>query len=79
MDPAKVSQTDVIKKALKILKDNHSVFIATTGGEFSPWILGAYYAEKELDILYSLFGNAQELAEAKLQFDADEPDTRSKF
>ncbi len=50
MDPSKVSQTDVIKKALKILKDNHSVFIATTGGEFSPWILGAYYAEKELDM-----------------------------
>lgn len=50
MNPSKVSQTDVIKKALKIIKDNHSIFIATTGGEFSPWILGAYYAEKELDL-----------------------------
>lgn len=50
MNPSKVSQTDVIKKALKILKDNHSVFIATSGGEFSPWILGAYYAEKDLDM-----------------------------
>ncbi|CAN5535095.1 hypothetical protein BH10BAC5_BH10BAC5_05400 [soil metagenome] len=50
MEQTTTSQEDVKKKALKILKDNHSVFIATTGGEFSPWILGAYYAEKDLDL-----------------------------
>lgn len=37
-------------KILSILGENQAIHIATTGGEYSPWVLGAYFAYDELDI-----------------------------
>ncbi len=47
---ATVQQDEVKEKALEILKSNDAIMIATTGGEYSPWILGAYYASNGLEI-----------------------------
>ena len=44
------AQTEVKEKILEILKDNDAIMIASTGGEYSPWILGAYFASKDIDI-----------------------------
>lgn len=38
----------VKEKVLEIFKSNEAVIIASTGGEYSPWILGAYYASDDL-------------------------------
>lgn len=44
------AQTEVKDKILEILKNNDAIMIASTGGEYSPWILGAYFASKDIDI-----------------------------
>jgi len=43
-------QTEVKDKILEILKGNDAIMVSTTGGEYSPWILGAYFASKDIDI-----------------------------
>jgi len=45
------------------MSSNNAIMLATTGGEFSPWILGAYFANDDTDIYLLLeqggksFGN----------------------
>lgn len=57
------SQREVKQKILDVLKSYDAIMIATTGGEFSPWILGAYFASDDLKIYVLLethgksFGN----------------------
>jgi nitroimidazol reductase NimA-like FMN-containing flavoprotein (pyridoxamine 5'-phosphate oxidase superfamily) len=41
---------EVKQKALEILNNHNAINIATTGGEYSPWILGAYFGNDGLDI-----------------------------
>lgn len=38
------------EKILEIFKANDAISIASTGGEYSPWILGAYFATDGLTI-----------------------------
>jgi nitroimidazol reductase NimA-like FMN-containing flavoprotein (pyridoxamine 5'-phosphate oxidase superfamily) len=38
------------EKILEIFKANDAISIASTGGEYSPWILGAYFASEGLTI-----------------------------
>ena len=38
------------EKILGIFKANDAISIASTGGEYSPWILGAYFASDDLTI-----------------------------
>lgn len=58
-------QPEVKKKVLEILKSYDAIMVATTGGEFSPWILGAYFGHDDLKIYLLLethgksFGNIQ--------------------
>jgi len=49
MEP-QTSQEVIKEKILGIFKDNTAISIASTGGEYSPWILGAYFASDGLDI-----------------------------
>ncbi len=57
------SQSEVKEKILEILKSNDAIMVATKGGEYSPWILGAYFTSKDLSIYLFLethgksFGN----------------------
>jgi len=57
------AQHDVREKILEVLKSYDAIMIATSGGEFSPWILGAYFVSEELKIYVLLethgksFGN----------------------
>ncbi len=44
------AQVEVKDKILEILKNNDAIMIASTGGEYSPWILGAYFASRDIDI-----------------------------
>lgn len=41
---------DVREKVLEIFNSNDAVTIATTGGDYSPWILGAYFASADLSL-----------------------------
>ena len=41
---------DLEAKILEIMSSNNAVMLATTGTEYSPWILGAYYVNDGLDI-----------------------------
>ena len=43
-------ESEVREKILKVLKSNDAIMLATTGGEYSPWILGAYFASDDLKI-----------------------------
>jgi uncharacterized protein YhbP (UPF0306 family) len=48
------SEIEVKKAVLDILKNHNSLTLATTGGEFSPWILSVYFASEGLDIYFFL-------------------------
>lgn len=43
-------QNEVKQKILEIFKSNDAVTIASTGGENSPWIIGAYFASRDLKL-----------------------------
>ncbi|PIO47281.1 MAG: hypothetical protein CMR00_11170 [[Chlorobium] sp. 445] len=48
------SHTEIKAVILDILRTNNAISIATTGGEYSPWILGAYFASDDLSIYLML-------------------------
>ncbi len=58
-------QTEVKDKILEILKGNDAIMVATTGGEYSPWILGAYFASKDIDIYLLLETHGKTMANLK--------------
>lgn len=41
---------EVEAKVKEILESNNAIMLATTGADYSPWILGAYFVSKGLDI-----------------------------
>lgn len=41
---------EVESKIYEIFEGNNAIMLATTGTDYSPWILGAYYVTKGLDI-----------------------------
>lgn len=49
-----VSHTEVKDVILDILRQNNAITVATTGGEYSPWVLGAYFASDDLTIYLML-------------------------
>ena len=52
---AEATTTEEIKeRILKVFSYNNAIMIATTGGEYSPWILGAYFVNDGLDIYHVL-------------------------
>ena len=55
-------QTEVKDKILEILKGNDAIMVSTTGGEYSPWILGAYFASKDIDIYLLLETHGKTMA-----------------
>lgn len=56
-----------IKSAiLSILSENNAINLATTGGEYSPWILGAYFASDDLTIYLMLEKSGKTLANLKV-------------
>jgi uncharacterized pyridoxamine 5'-phosphate oxidase family protein len=63
MSEAIKQQAEVKEKILEILKSYDAIMVATTGGEYSPWILGAYFGYDDLKIYLLLethgksFGN----------------------
>ena len=59
------AQTEVKDRILEILKNNDAIMIASTGGEYSPWILGAYFASKDIDIYVLLETHGKTFANLK--------------
>jgi len=41
---------EVESKIKEIMESNNAIMLATTGTDYSPWILGAYYVNDGLDI-----------------------------
>jgi nitroimidazol reductase NimA-like FMN-containing flavoprotein (pyridoxamine 5'-phosphate oxidase superfamily) len=54
MEETAVLEDQVKEKILKVFSENNAIMIATTGGEYSPWILGAYFVNDGLDIYHVL-------------------------
>lgn len=59
------TQTEVKDRILEILKNNDAIMIASAGGEYSPWILGAYFASKDIDIYVLLETHGKTFANLK--------------
>lgn len=59
------AQTEVKDKILEILKNNDAIMIASTGGEYSPWILGAYFASRDVEIYVLLETHGKTFANLK--------------
>lgn len=58
-------QSEVKEKILEILESNDAIMLATTGGEYSPWILGAYFASKDTDVYLLLETSGKTMANIK--------------
>ena len=58
-------QQEVKEKILKVFNENDAITIATTGGETSPWIAGAYFATDDLKIYLLLETHGKSLANIK--------------
>lgn len=58
-------QPEIIEKILKIFSENDAITIATTGGETSPWIAGAYFASDDLKIYVLLETHGKSFANIK--------------
>lgn len=41
---------EIIEKIQEVFTSNNAIMLATTGGSYSPWILGAYYTSETLSI-----------------------------
>ena len=41
---------EVESKINEVMEGNNAIMLATTGTDYSPWILGAYYVSKGIDI-----------------------------
>jgi len=59
-------QPDVREKIIEVLKTNDAIMIATTGGEYSPWILGAYFTNDDLKIYLLLETNGKSFGNIKI-------------
>lgn len=59
------SETEIKSAILAILAENNAISLATTGGEYSPWILGAYFASDDLTIYLLLEQSGKTLANLK--------------
>jgi len=64
MTQVQVEPTDV---AGTVLAENDAISLATTGGEYSPWILGAYFAREtsSLDLLLFLEEGGKSMANVR--------------
>lgn len=56
---------EVELKINEILKENNAIMLATTGTDYSPWILGAYFVSKGLDIYLLLEKGGKSFANIK--------------
>ncbi len=59
------SEAEIKSAILDILSQNNAISLATTGGEYSPWILGAYFASDDLSIYLMLEKSGKTLANLK--------------
>lgn len=60
---------EVKEKVLEILKSYDAIMVATTGGEYSPWILGAYFASDDLKIYLLLETHGKSFGNIKINSD----------
>ncbi len=57
---------EVREKVLEILSSYDAIMVATTGGEYSPWILGAYFGVDDLKIYLLLETHGKSFGNIKL-------------
>jgi nitroimidazol reductase NimA-like FMN-containing flavoprotein (pyridoxamine 5'-phosphate oxidase superfamily) len=58
--------TEVKEKILRIFSENDAVTVATTGGQHSPWVAGAYFASDDLKIYMLLETHGKSFANIKI-------------
>ena len=58
-------ENEVESKILEILSSNNAIMLATTGADYSPWILGAYYVNTGFDIYLLVEKNGKSFANIK--------------
>lgn len=66
MEDVLEQKAEVREKALEILKTYDAIMVSTTGGEYSPWILGAYFGHIDLKIYLLLETNGKSLSNIKI-------------
>ena len=57
---------EIRNKISEILNSNDAMTIASTGGKFSPWILGVYFASSELSVFVLLESDGKTLANLRI-------------
>lgn len=57
---------EVKEKIAEILKSNDAMNISTTGGKYSPWILGVYFVSEELTLYVLLETEGKSMANLKI-------------
>ena len=63
------TEEKVGERIQKIFSENTAIMVATTGGEYSPWILGAYFGTDGLDIYLLLEKHGKTMANLEVNKD----------
>ncbi len=69
MEAVQNEQEQIREKIEKIFSENAAIMVATTGGEYSPWILGAYFGTEGLDIYLLLEKHGKSMANLEVNKD----------
>jgi len=57
---------EVKEKIFDILNSNDAMMIASTGGKYTPWILGVYFTQKELELFILLETHGKTMSNLKI-------------
>lgn len=57
---------EIKEKILEIFNSNDAMTLATTGSEYSPWVLGVYFVNKELSVYLLLETEGKTMANLKV-------------
>jgi nitroimidazol reductase NimA-like FMN-containing flavoprotein (pyridoxamine 5'-phosphate oxidase superfamily) len=77
------TNADVLERAFQVFAHNNALSLATAGGAYSPWILGAYFVHDGPDLLLFLETHGKSLAnvaeKAQVAFSVSENDAMKDF
>jgi nitroimidazol reductase NimA-like FMN-containing flavoprotein (pyridoxamine 5'-phosphate oxidase superfamily) len=57
---------EVESKILEIMSSSNAIMLATTGTDYSPWILGAYFVNQGLDLYLLVEQNGKSFSNIKV-------------
>lgn len=80
-----MSNTDaeVLERAQQIYAENNAITMATTGGRYSPWVLGAYFVHDGADVYLMVEKTGKTIenlrANARVAFSVSQNDAMKDF